>query len=52
MSKLSGYIQDWLDSYGFKMGFCWDNYPSTLEEMNAVRRNKQDAKQYYDSKNI
>lgn len=51
MGKLKGYVQDWLDEYGFGMGFDWENYPSTLEEMLTVRRKRQDAKEYHDGKN-
>ena len=50
MGKLKGYTQDWLDEYGYDMGFCWDNVPSTLEALNEIRRKKQDAKDYHDSK--
>ena len=50
MGKLKGYVQDWLDEYGFRMGFGWENHPSTLEEMQIVRRKHQDAKEYYDNK--
>ena len=35
MGLLKGYIQDWLEEYGYDNGYDWDNLPSMskMEEM-------------------
>ena len=33
MGLLKGYVQDWLENYGYDLGYDWDNLPD-LSEMN------------------
>ena len=45
MGKLKGFIQDWLDEYGYDKGFTWNNIPS-LDKLRDIRKSNIDAKEY------
>ena len=34
MGMLKGYVQDWLETYGYDLGYDWDNLPD-LSDMTA-----------------
>ena len=34
MGMLKGYIQDWLEEYGYDKGYDWDNLPD-ISDMDA-----------------
>jgi len=34
MGLLKGYIQDWLETYGYDKGYDWDNLPD-ISDMDA-----------------
>jgi len=34
MGMLKGYVQDWLENYGYELGYDWSNLPN-LEDMCA-----------------
>ena len=35
MGMLKGYVQEWLETYGYDLGYDWDNLPP-LEDMNGA----------------
>ena len=34
MGMMKGFIHEWLEDFGFELGYDWDNLPS-LSDMNA-----------------
>tara|TARA_R100000152_G_C6735317_1_gene159545 strand:+ start:494 stop:718 length:225 start_codon:yes stop_codon:yes gene_type:complete len=49
MSKIKNALWDWLEDYGYDLGFDWDNYPA-IEDLNHIKINQITAKEYYDGK--
>tara|TARA_R100001594_G_C3892701_1_gene228838 strand:+ start:254 stop:445 length:192 start_codon:yes stop_codon:yes gene_type:complete len=49
MGKLKSYLEDWLDEYGYDLGFSWDNLPN-LGDLDNIITNQTDAKEYYNAK--
>ena len=37
MGMLKGYIQDWLEEYGYDNGYDWDNLPS-MSKMEEIKK--------------
>ena len=42
MGLLKGYIQDWLEEFGYDLGYDWDNLPS-LSDMKKLKKKQKKA---------
>ena len=40
MGLIKGYIQDWLEEYGYDLGYDWDNLPDISEMEQIKKENK------------
>ena len=43
--KLKNAVQDWLDDYGYALGYSWDNLP-TMKDFSVVATNSIRAFEY------
>ena len=43
--KLKNEVQDWLDDYGYALGYSWDNLP-TMKDFSVVATNSIRAFEY------
>ena len=50
MSKLKNALWDWLEDYGYDLGYDWDNYPD-ISQLNDIKNNQITAKEYYGQEN-
>ena len=50
MGKLKGYLEDWLEEYGYDLGYNWDNLPS-LPDMESIVVNSTTYIEYRRNKN-
>ena len=46
MSKIKGHLHDWLENYGFDLGFDFSNAPN-FEDLNWVADDRIDADTYW-----
>ena len=49
MGKLKGVLEDWLDSYGYDLGYDMTNYPD-MKDWDDIKTNNIDAEEYYENK--
>ena len=50
MGKIKNHMHDWLESYGFSLGYDMSNAPE-LSDLNWVANDGVDAQTYWESKN-
>ena len=50
MGKLKGYVEDWLQEFGYDLGYGWDNLPS-LNDMDDIIVNRTTYIDYRRNKN-
>ena len=39
MSRLKGFVEDWLEEYGYELGYSWDSLPS-INDLDEIVVNK------------
>ena len=49
MGKLKEVTQEWLENYGYSLGYDMTNYPA-MRDWDNIKLNNIDAKEYYDGK--
>ena len=49
MGKLKNVAQDWLEDYGYSLGYDWDNLPKSVN-WDKIKLNNIKAKEYYNGK--
>ena len=49
MGKLKNTAQDWLDDYGYSLGYDWENLPKSVN-WKDIKLNNIKAKEYYGNK--
>ena len=49
MGRLKDALWDWLEDYGYELGYNWDNYPQ-VSKWKEIQLNKITAKEYYNGK--
>ena len=49
MGRIKKYLEDWLENYGYDLGYDMNNCPDFVD-WNVVKRNKIDAFTYYNNK--
>ena len=50
MGKVKNFIYDWLENYGFSLGYDMHNAPE-IEDLNWVANDNVDAQTYWENKN-
>ena len=49
MGKMKGVLEDWLDNYGYSLGYDMTNYPD-MNDWDDIKINNINAEDYYEDK--
>ena len=48
MGKLKDVVEDWMDEFGYELGYDWDRLPS-MGDFKKIKVNKIKAREYYEN---